>query len=94
MLLAIGVQNGRKITVPQRTYHVDVYVQAVCHGVWQHSICTVMSCAFVHCELHELGLPHVDGTNRTPINWYFGVFKDYKLAQNNRSVLCDIGPCS
>jgi hypothetical protein len=26
ILLAIGVQNGRKITAPQRTYYVDVYV--------------------------------------------------------------------
>ena len=71
-----------KITVPQRTYyHVDVYVQAVCRGVWQHSICTVMSCAVVQWEPHEGCLFNVDGTNRTSINWYFGVFKDQKRAQ-------------
>jgi hypothetical protein len=79
MLLAIGVQNGREITVPQRTYHMDVYVQAVCRGVWQNSICTVMSCVVVHCKLHEVGPFHVEGTKRTSINCYFSLFRDHKL---------------
>jgi hypothetical protein len=81
LLLEIGVQNGRKITVLQRTYHVDVYVHAVCRGVSQNSICTGMSCAVVQSELHEVGLFHLVGTNRASVNWHFGVFKDHKHAQ-------------